>query len=345
VGDVPAAYLQTDHHEPDGEELHIIMDKRTTAIAVKIYPDLAVNVRPDGTMIWQVMKALYGLILSAWLWYNDLTGNAIAIGYKITDADKGVLVKFSETDPQSSCIISIHVDDVKTSASDTPEGHRLEQEFWDMMESKYPGIVAQHGPDYRHLAWDINYEPGCTVSKSQKLYFQKLLASQGITQSKNLPARSDLLTVRKFPRLLNAEEHADYRSTLQQVAYGRDGRADIDFVVHHLQRYLAAPTEQEQLDLIHLLEYLHGKPDVPMVFHPADSQLRAYCDALYGDTNHYGFVIQLGGTTIATKGGRLKTIHRSSAENEISGVNEVISIHKERCPSMKTTSHALLCCR
>ena len=58
-------------------------------------------------------------------------------------------------------------------------------------------------------------------------------------------------------------------------------------------------------------------------------QLRGYADAAYNITNdgrsHYGYVITLGHTCISTKGGRIKTVVRSSTEAEISAVNEIAS--------------------
>ena len=58
-------------------------------------------------------------------------------------------------------------------------------------------------------------------------------------------------------------------------------------------------------------------------------QFRGYADAAYNITNdgrsHYGYAISLGYSLISTKGGRIKTVVRSSTEAEISAVNEIAS--------------------
>jgi hypothetical protein len=62
-----------------------------------------------------------------------------------------------------------------------------------------------------------------------------------------------------------------------------------------------------------------------MVYNPVDSQLRLHCDASFGEKSFYGYDLSMGGTYIATKGGRLKTIHRDGTSCEISSVNEGLS--------------------
>lgn len=66
-----------------------------------------------------------------------------------------------------------------------------------------------------------------------------------------------------------------------------------------------------------------------MIFRPKDLQLRAYAHAAFNITqdgrSHYGYVVTLGGALICSKGGRIKTVVRSSTEAEITAVNEVVS--------------------
>jgi hypothetical protein len=72
VGDVPSAYLQTKNESLDGKPVLIRMDRKTTALAIMAKPDLANYVMKDGCMICEVNMALYGLVLSAWLWYEEV---------------------------------------------------------------------------------------------------------------------------------------------------------------------------------------------------------------------------------------------------------------------------------
>jgi hypothetical protein len=152
----------------------------------------------------------------------------------------------------------------------------------------------------------------------------------------------DLLTSRTHIKPLTEIEHSQFRSVLMGVGY-IDTRADLAFVVSHLQGYQNAPLQQDLMDLWHLLRYLNRVPHLPLVFKPTDCELHAYVDATdcelhaYVDASfaihadmrsHYGYMIFFGSnenSPILAKSGKLKAIHRSSTEAEISGVNELAS--------------------
>ena len=81
--------------------------------------------------------------------------------------------------------------------------------------------------------------------------------------------------------------------------------------------------------MAHLLGYLKRFPEKIVSYKPSDLQLRGYSDASYNITSdarsHYGYAVTLGNSLITSKGGRIKTIVRSSTEAEISAVNELVS--------------------
>ena len=119
VGDIPSAYLQAKHVPADGRTTFVRADKEVTALIVKVYPDLANYVMPNGTMILEVAKALYGLVESAWLWYHELADTLQTMGYRIAEADRGLFVKqITDGDKVvASNIVSVHVDDLISAAS------------------------------------------------------------------------------------------------------------------------------------------------------------------------------------------------------------------------------------
>ena len=332
VGDIPSAYLQAEHIPADGKTTFVRADKETTRIIVKVYPDLANYVTPNGTMILEVARALYGLVESAWLWYQELTKNLLSLGYTVTEADRGLFVKkvYRGDEIIASNIVSVHVDDLISAASPNAEGAALSKEFWDYLETKWPGIKLQTGPQYKHLSWDIvqDIDTG-VIRRSQTSYIKDVLKSLKVTKFQYHPMRTDLVTNRPESPPLNPTQHSQFRSVLQKVAYAREGRPDIDFVVSHLQRLQSAPTMTDWNDLMHLLQYLNKEPEHWITHGPNDLQLRAYVDASYNltpeGTSHYGFLLTVGHSLVGLKGGRIKTVVRSSTEAEIVGVNEVTS--------------------
>ena len=332
VGDIPSAFLQAEHVPADGKPVYIIADRGTTELIVKAYPDLAVLVRPNGTMLLRVAKALYGLVESAWLWYKELESHLMHLGYKVSENDRALFYKnIMEGDKIIGSIIATsHVDDIISAASNNAIGKRLEEELWTSMERKWPGIKMQRGPHFKHLSWNITQDPRTGVIKrSQHDYIRELIKSTGCKRFERLPHRSGPLSDRGNSKPLSELRKSVYRSTLQKVAYVRDSRPDIDFTASFLQRRQAEPTEQDWTDLSHLLGYLNQFPNREIVYAPKDLQLRAYADSSYNITSdahsHYGYIITIGGPLVASKGGRIKTVVRSSTEAEIVAVNEATS--------------------
>ena len=253
-------------------------------------------------------------------------------GYEIAESDRGLFVKKIKKGGKiiASNIVSVHVDDLISAASANEEGDKLSKEFWDTLESKWPGIKHQTGPRYKHLSWDIiqDKETG-VILRSQSSYIMDVLRTLKITSVENYPMRGNLLTYKPEASKLSESKHSEFRSILQKVAYAREGRPDIDFVVAHLQRQQTSPTETDWSDLQHLLYYLNREPEHWIVHDPSDLQLRAYADSSYNITpegsSHYGYLLTVGHSLVGLKGGRIKTVVRSSTEAEIVGVNEVTS--------------------
>ena len=105
------------------------------------------------------------------------------------------------------------------------------------MENKWPGIKKQSGPYYRHLSWNIFQDPKTKqISKSQRDYIQEVVKASGIEKEFNLPSRSNLLEVNTTSELLPSQGISTFRSTLQKIAYAREGRPDIDFTVSIYKR-------------------------------------------------------------------------------------------------------------
>ena len=332
VGDIPSAYLQAKHVPANGKAVYIVADRHTTSLIVEALPEYADYVRPNGTMILKVEKAMYGLVESAWLWYRELEKHFIGLGYTVSSSDRGLFFKriFKNGKCIASNIATVHVDDIISAASPNAEGKRLQDEFWESMEKKWPGIKLQTGPKYKHLSWNIVQDKTTgEIRKSQRDYLLDLVSECKVNKEHKLPCRSDILTIdHSSPRLCD-KDVSRFRSILQKVAYARDGRPDFDFAVCYLQSKQSSPTEQDWNDLQHLLGYIKRFPEKEIVFKPRDLQLRGLADASFNITedgrSYFGYIITLGHSLITSKGGRIKSIVRSSTEAEISAVNEIAS--------------------
>ena len=332
VGDIPSAYLQAEHKPADGKPVYIIADRHTSSLIAEAHPEYKDFIMENGTMILKVKKAMYGLVESAWLWYKELEKHLTNIGYKVSSSDRALFYKkvMRNGSRVASNIASIHVDDIASAATPNKEGKKLEEEFWNSIKERWPGIKRQSGPHYRHLSWNIFQDPATRhISRSQRDYILEVVKGSGVEKEFPLPARSNILETDTDSEPLPERGISTFRSTLQKVAYAREGRPDIDFTVSYLQTKQNSPTKQDWDDLAHLLGYLKRFPEQIIRYKPTDLQLKGFADASYNITtdarSHYGYVVTIGNCLIASKGGRIKSVVRSSTEAEISAVNELIS--------------------
>ena len=213
----------------------------------------------------------------------------------------------------ASNIASVHVDDIISAASNNPDGKKLEIEFWQSTEQKWPGIKMQRGPQYKHLSWNIDQDhQSGAIQKSQKDYLNELVKEVGVEREHRLPCRSDLLTPDVNSPKLGEKGISRFRSILQKVAYAREGRPDFDFVVCYLQSKQSSPTEQDWSDLFHLLGYIKRFPEKVVAFAPTDLQLRGYTDASFNITadarSYFGYIITLGDHSLLPREDALKRL-------------------------------------
>jgi hypothetical protein len=275
-------------------------------------------------MIMEVCKALYGLVESAMLWYEELISQLKSIGYTVIESDRAVVMK---RDGNANIIAGIHVDDIISSTS--PDGAHLEKELWDHLTKVFKKIKKQTGPTYRFLSFDIDYdrEKGIILISQQK-YLEEILSRHSITSGVANPTNGEFMKRSKNSELINVR---DFKSKVMQVAYLVTTRPDIAFPVNYLIMHSHEPTVEDDQKLNRLMQFLYHTRHFVMTIAPKSLQLVASADASYAihdnGRSHYGNIISLGenNSPIHVKSASIKTVVRSSTEAEIHGVNELVS--------------------
>ena len=77
----------------DGDVIIMILSKQLTKTLVKLKPHLKEYVDPlTGTMLLQVLKALYRFVQSAALWFEALSSFLIGMGFEQNSLDECVMM-------------------------------------------------------------------------------------------------------------------------------------------------------------------------------------------------------------------------------------------------------------
>jgi hypothetical protein len=80
VIDIPAAYINAEFPE-DHEKVFMRLGEIESAILVQLRPEYLPYLRQDGSMIVQITRALYGLIESAKMWFEEISATLKSIGF------------------------------------------------------------------------------------------------------------------------------------------------------------------------------------------------------------------------------------------------------------------------
>jgi len=103
TADIGGAYLNADMKKV----IHMRLDPKVAEVLAAMEPDYAKYISDDGSMVVTLMKALYGCVESAKLWYDNLSGKLLELGFVKNEKDQCV---FNKVIDGNQCTIVIYVD-------------------------------------------------------------------------------------------------------------------------------------------------------------------------------------------------------------------------------------------
>ena len=155
------------------------------------YENFVVIENGKKALYLQLLKALYGCVQSALLWYDLFTNTLVRMGFKLNPYDLCVAncqIKGKE------CTVAWCVDDNKISHVDDTVVADIIEKF----EAKFGKLTVTRGKHHVFLGMDITFNDNDgTVTTLMKEYLKEAIANSGMGASKvaPTPAKNDLFTV------------------------------------------------------------------------------------------------------------------------------------------------------
>jgi hypothetical protein len=112
--DIGGAYLNADISK---HEILMELDPVIAGFITQLDPNYRTYVRPNGTVVVKLLKALYGCVQSGKLWYDLLSSEFIKAGFTPNSIDPCVLNKTIDGVQVTVCI---YVDDILTTSASQP---------------------------------------------------------------------------------------------------------------------------------------------------------------------------------------------------------------------------------
>jgi hypothetical protein len=304
---------------------------RISNILCKIDPEYQKYQREDGSIVVQLLRALYGLIESSVLWYDELSCTLQENGYAVNQFERCVFTK--EERGEIVSIIGVFVDDLLILA----KKDEYIQLYGNLL-AKYKEVKMSRDPQLNYLGMVLDYSTPQEVSISMPSFVQDLLKDAAPGTAKT-PAANDLYEVGESELLDHDKKVAFHSDTAKLLYMAKRTRPDLLFALSYLTTRVKEPTVRDEEKLNRVFKYIRytSEMGLRMAFNSNDQlSYYTYIDSSHGIhqdmRGHSGVCITFGGACILGKSTKHKINSKSSAESELIALSDHagIAIHGQR---------------
>jgi hypothetical protein len=320
----------------EGAYLHADMDVFTVLKLVGVDVDIMCNVdskykkfvvieNGQRVLYLQLLKALYGCVRSALLWYELFSTTLENMGFVLNPYDPCVANMVING---KQCTVVWYVDDNKISHVQGT----VVTSIIEAIESKFGKMTVTRGNTHEFLGMKIRYNDNGTASISMKQYIQEALNdfSEDIKNTAATPALRDLFDVDDDKQKLNEKDSDLFHSIVAKLLYiSKRGRTDIQLPIAFFCTRVAKSTVDDWKKLRRVLQYLKGTVDDELTLGADDITLvKSWIDASYAVhrdmKSHTGGVVSFGRGAIMCKSTKQKINTKSSTEAEVVGASDFL---------------------
>jgi hypothetical protein len=289
------------------------------------YREFVVFENGKKVLYLQLLKALYGCLRSALLWYELYTTKLDGMGFVLNPYDTCVANK---TINEKQCTIGFYVDDnVATHVEDD-----VLSEIIEVVKSEVGAITVSRGNKHTFLGMDITFNDDGTVSIDMQQYVTETIQDfpDKMRKQASSPARANLQQIDPRSKPLNKERRELFHSlTMKLMFICQRCRLDITTAISFLCTRVSKPTEQDWSKLKRVLEFLCGTIEDGLTL-GADSleELLSFVDvsfAVHHDMkSHTGGGASFGRGIMMSLSKKQRINTSSTTESEVVGVADYL---------------------
>jgi hypothetical protein len=248
---------------------------------VKVDPEAKKFQQPDGTILVQVLRALYGFPESARLWYEYFSSILINIGYSVSPSEPCLFKRFRKGKKGDEwSIVSLYVDD----CLHTTNNDKLRVELYTgLRKANIPQPVIQQltrAKDISYLGMNVSMNTKGNLFVGQPGYVNEILTEYKPEKTYPTPCTEDIF--KRPAEELEGEEVPVtlYLSKLMKLMFlATRTRPDLLLTLSELSRKCRNPNEHDMKRLDRVVGYLYGTRDKGLNIDIKDLALYAYFDA------------------------------------------------------------------
>jgi len=318
--DIKSAYLNAEL--PANRSVFLRIDKRLSTLLLEVDPaTYQPFLQSDGTLIVKLIKALYGCIESARLWYEHLKATLLSLCYTVSSYDECLFIR-------DDSIITLHVDDLLILCATIGLRDSILRE----LQIRYRTLNIVTGLVHDYLGMRFTFSPDGRVNISMTGYINNIKRDYDyLSGSASTPASLELFSANSNSAKLNEEHAYNYHSCVARLLFlSKRTYPSLLTSVAYLSTRIQCSTDQDANKLKRVLKYITTSPPGVLDFHPSDNvNITAFVDASYGchpdARSHSGGVIYIGKCPIFFKSTKQKLNCKSSTEAELIALSDLLS--------------------
>jgi hypothetical protein len=273
TADIPGAFMQADMNEVVHVRLSGDLAKLLVRVDPEKYEKFTVMEGGKEVIYVKLLKALYGTLQAALLFWKELTALLKEWGFVLNPYDECVANKMING---KQCTILWHVDDLKISHVDS----NVVSHIIDQLNEKYgkdAPLSVTRGKVHEYLGMTIDFTTKGKVKIIMDDYADGVLVearedSAGFATS---PAAEHLYTVNDVdPELLNEEDGKYFHTMTAKLLFmSKRARPDLLQAVAFLTTRVRKSDTDDYKKLNRVLKYLRANPHLPLTLEADDAQV------------------------------------------------------------------------
>lgn len=317
--DIGGAFLHAEI--PKDISIRVVLDKINAMLLCQIRPEYEQFRMPDGGMVLQLNRALYGLVQSARLWYNRFS-KVLKDHSFLPNAVDGCV--WNEGVGDNQITVMFHVDDLAVTCQDIKKIKNLESIL--ILEFGKDNINCQYGDVHDYLGMHFEFERAKkSVVVSMHGYTETILSFAEVKNEERAktPANARLFDIDENAEKLNVEDAKKFHSIVQAMSYmSQRVRWDIMLAVNFLKTRVQSPDVYDWKKLRRILAYLNDTKDLKLrlgITIPirVDGSIDASHAVYQNARSQGGCAISLGLGVIKGRSHKLNLNTKSSSESEL----------------------------
>ena len=270
--DIPGAFMQGDQDETVHMHLEGTLAELLTKCDPKLYRQYVVTENNNPVLYVELIKALYGTLRAALIFWRKLTSKLMEWGFTINPYDWCVANKQIEG---RQCTLIWHVDDMKISHGDSRVVdsiiRMLEEEF-----GKETPLTIRRGKIHDYLGMNLDFSLDNKVQISMEDYIKNMLAELPADMDRiaTTPAAEHLFKINETPTYLDRKDAMFFHHNMAKLLFLRKrARPDLQTTVAFLSTRVQHLDRDDYKKLGRAMKYLRKTITFPLTLEADDLHL------------------------------------------------------------------------